>query len=390
MNIIPINHPFKPSQITTGSYLQTVNSYNVSNNTPCSFDYLGYLVQTHCPQNNGIEMKTAIDYLTVVFSVKSLEELKEIKGWLSTWLHGVGIATSTKKPTLKHHEHGVLLFPLDETNQTCGSFKWDIKKQLLQLELSGYGCRYIQSSDLAYQPIYALLSQYEGVITRVDIALDDFTGKFNTRYVDKSYFNGDYDPKRGQGPRKQNLGSSKEKGRSRYIGCFGSHKYLLVYEKGKQLGFPIGSHRYINWTRHELSLRRKNNHVIDFDVLLEPDREFVGAFPKVHKRLIKNVKPRCPIRDTALEVSNSLCRSVASSKYQYGKINNGLYELLGDAEQTLSLLTREGKSKKCVLPSFITEKEFIETLEQENHQSVFGVISALVEGHNPQRKRKMR
>jgi DNA relaxase NicK len=390
MNTLLKKNPFEPSQITTGSYLQTVNSYNVRESNVCSFDYLGYLIQTHCPQNNVTKMMTAIDYLTVVFPVTSVEELKEIKGWLGVWLRSVGISISTTKPTLKHHEHGALLFPLDETTKTCGSLKWDINKQSCQLEVSGYGCRYILSSALGYQPIFALLSQYKGVISRVDIALDDFTGKFNIRYVDKCYFNGDYNPKRGQGPKKQNYGHSKGEGRSRYIGCFGSHKYLLVYEKGKERGFPVGSHLYINWMRHELSLRRKNNHVIDLAVLLEPDREFVGAYPKVHKRLVKNVKPRCPKRDAALEVSNSLCSSVAASKYQYGKINKGLFELLGDAEQTLSLLTREGKSKKCALPSFITEQEFIETLEQESHQSIFEVISELVEGHNRKNKRRVR
>jgi hypothetical protein len=146
MNTLLKKNSFEPSQITTGSYLQTVNSYNVSESNVCSFDYLGYLIQTHCPQNNVTKMMTAIDYLTVVFPVISVEALKEIKGWLGVWLRSVGISISTTKPTLKHHEHGALLFPLDETTKTCGSLKWDINKQSCQLEVSGYGCRYILSS----------------------------------------------------------------------------------------------------------------------------------------------------------------------------------------------------------------------------------------------------
>lgn len=42
---------------------------------------------------------TAIDYLTVVFPVTSVEALKEIKGWLGAWLYSIGISISTKKPT---------------------------------------------------------------------------------------------------------------------------------------------------------------------------------------------------------------------------------------------------------------------------------------------------
>lgn len=388
MKPVELNKPFIPTLITTRSFLQTVNSYQVSRSNTCSFDYLGYLMQTHCPQIKTTEMQTAIDYLTVVFPIKSKEAFIEIKGWLKIWLHDVGIGISTKKATLKHHKHGLLLFPLDDTTQTCGSLKWDINKQLCQLEISGYGCRYVEASAQRYLPIYALLSQYHGAITRIDIALDDYSGKYNIRYVDKGYCNGDYKSKRGRCPKKENVEPRKGQGRSRYIGSVSSHKHLLVYEKGKQLSYPVSSDLYKNWTRHEVSLKKKSNNIIDLDVLFEPDREFVGAFEKVHQRIIKNVKPRCPKRDTALEVSNNLSRSIASSKYQYGKINNGLLELLEDRDQVLSLLTREGKSNKCSLPSFLTKREFIKTLEQENNQSMFTVISALVDGHNPLHKRR--
>jgi DNA relaxase NicK len=384
MNIMQQKKAFESTLITTRSFSQTISSYKYNELRMLSDDYLGYLMQTHCQHISQDKMLSSIDFLKVVFPIKNIETLNEINKWVKEWLHQVGISISTKKAVLKHHSNGVKLFPLDATNDVCGSIKWDQTKKSYQLELTGNGCKYVQTSFNGFLSLYAMLCQYVGKVTLIEIAVDDFTGKYDTRYVQKCYSNGDYNPTRGKRPLKNPPG--KKFPGSEYIGSEGSAKCLNVYKKWQQLRLQPNHPLYKKWTRHEVTLQRKNNHIIGYDVLINPDGYFVGAYLKVHKRLIKNVKPRCPIRDKSLEIVNSLSRSVAYCKYQHGRVINQCRELMGDDKKSLALLMREGEPKKSTLPSYVKERELIESCRLDNDVSFPHYFEMLVEGHNPLNK----
>jgi len=321
-----MNQPFNPPLITTGSFLETNTSGIVNESNTATFDGIGYLIQTHCPEIKLEKGKSLIDLIKVVFPIKDKQQIIDVKHWLSIWLRGIGISISTTKATLRHHGHGVKLFPLDESNDCCGALKWDESKGSFQLELTGAGCHYVNVSPLGFVPVYALLVNFAGKITEVDIAVDDYTGKFNLRYLQKAYSAGDYNPKRGQPPTRNPKG--KYPG-TEYLGNSGSHKSICVYEKWRELGLPKSHPLYGLWTRHELTLRRKNKHVIGFDVLTHPDCYFVGAYEKMHRRLIKNVKPRNVVREKSVELTNSFSKSVAYCKYSYGRVIKKVTQLVG-------------------------------------------------------------
>jgi DNA relaxase NicK len=384
MNIMQKKKAFESTSITTRSFPQTIGSYKYNEVRILSDDYLGYLVQTHCQHISKVKMCSSVDFLKVVFPVESIDTFNEINKWVKEWLYQVGISLSTKKAVLKHHSNGVKLFPLDATNDVCGSIKWDLAKETYQLELTGNGCRYVQTRSNNFLPIYAMLCQYVGKVTLIEIAVDDFTGKYDTRYVQKCYSNGDYNPLRGKRPLKNPPG--KNFPGSEYIGSEGSAKCLNVYKKWQQLRLKPNHSLYKKWTRHEVTLQRKNNHIIGCDVLLNPDGYFVGAYPKVHKRLIQNVKPRCSIREKSLEIINTLSRSAAHCKYQQGRVINQCRELIGDDRRTLALLVREGAPKKSLLPSYVNEHELIESCVSNSDKSFPHFFEALVEGHNPLNK----
>jgi len=381
MNIMKKKKAFESTSITTRSFPQTIGSYKYNELRVLSDDYLGYLAQTHCQHISKDKMFSSIDFIKVVFPIKNIETLNEINKWVKEWLHQVGISISTKKAVLKHHSNGVKLFPLDSTNDVCGSIKWDLAKKSYQLELSGNGCRYVETSFNGFLSLYAMLCQYVGKVTLIEIAVDDFTGKYDTRYVQKCYSNGDYNPVRGKRPLKNPQG--KNFPGSEYIGSEGSAKCLNVYKKWQQLRLKSNHPLYKKWTRHEVTLQRKNNHIIGSDALLNPDGYFVGAYPKVHKRLIKNVEPRSPIREKSLEIINTLSRSVAYCKYQQGRVINQCRALMGDDTKTLALLVREGASKKSLLPSYLSEHEMIESCVSDNGNPFPNFFEMLVEGHNP-------
>jgi DNA relaxase NicK len=381
MNFIEKKIAFNSTSITTRSFPQTIGSYKYNELSMLSNDYLGYLVQTHCQHISKEKMISSIDFIKVVFPIENIKALNEINKWVKEWLRQVGISISTKKAVLKHHSNGVKLFPLDATNDVCGSIKWDLAKRSYQLELTGDGCRYVQTHFNGFYTLYSMLCQYVGKVTLIEIAVDDFTGKYDTRYVQKCYSNGDYNPTRGKRPLKNPLG--KNFPGSEYIGSEGSAKCLNVYRKWQQLKLKPNHPRYKKWTRHEVTLQRKNNHIIGSDVLLNPDGYFVGAYPKVHKRLINNVKPRSPIREKSLEITNTLSRSVAHCKYQHGRVINQCRELMGDDSKLLALLMREGAPKKSTLPSYVNERELIENCVSDNGKPFPHYFEMLVEGHNP-------
>ena len=387
MKPVTMNQPFKPTQITTGSYLQTITSYKVNESNEFSFDGIGYLIQTHCPNIKPENGKSLIDLIKVVFPIKDKQQITEVKRWLSIWLREIGISISTTTATLRHHSHGVKLFPLDESNDCCGSLKWDEKKGTFQLELTGAGCRYVNVSQRGFLPVHALLTHFKGKITEVDIAVDDYTGKFNLRYFQKTFSAGDYNPKRGQPPTRNPKG--KYPG-TEYLGNSGSHKSMCIYEKWRELGLPKSHPLHGKWTRHELTLRRKNKHIIGFDVLTHPDCYFVGAYQKMHSRIIKNIEPRNVIREKSVELTNSLSKAAANGKYSYGRIFAKVAKFVGDDELAIKIMSRTGSPKRFLLPSYIDETQIKENSFDGNEESFNDDFIALVEAHNPLLKKGRR
>ena len=380
MKAVTMNQPFKPTQITTGSYLPTIRSYKVNESNEFSSDGIGYLIQTHCPNIKPENGKSLIDLIKVVFPIKDKQKIIEVKRWLSIWLREIGIVISTQKATLRHHKNGVKLFPLDESNDCCGALKWDENKGTFQLELTGAGCRYVNVSTRGFLPVYALLTHFTGKITEVDIAVDDYTGKFNLRYFQKSFYAGDYNPKRGQSPTRNPKG--KYPG-TEYVGNSGSHKSMCIYEKWRALGLPKSHPLHGKWTRHELTLRRKSVHLIKFDVLIDPDRDFVGAHEKIHRRIIKNVKPRSVVREKSVELTNSFSKSVAYCKYSYGRVITKVAQLVGNDELAIRIMSREGSPKRFLLPSYLDETQIKENSFDGNEASFNDDFIALIEAHNP-------
>ncbi len=387
MKPVTMNQPFKPTLITTGSYLQTITSYKVNESNEFSFDGIGYLIQTHCPEIKLEKGKSLIDLIKVVFPIKDKQQIIEVKRWLTIWLREIGISISTTKATLRHHSHGVKLFPLDESMDCCGSLKWDEKKGTFQLELTGAGCHYVNVSTRGFLPAYALLTHFTGKITEVDIAVDDYTGKFNLRYFQKAFSAREYHPKRGQPPTRNPKG--KYPG-TEYLGNSGSHKSMCIYEKWRELGLPKTHPLYKLWTRHELTLRRKSKDPIEFDVLTHPDGYFVGAYEKIHRRIIKNVKPRSVIREKSVELTNSLSKSAANAKYSYGRVITKVAKFVGNDELAIKIMSREGSPKRFLLPSYIDEAQLKENSFDGNEASFNDDFIALIEAHNPLLKKGRR
>lgn len=139
------------------------------------------------------------------------------------------------------------------------------------LQLNGKGCGLIDD----WESLQELLQGLDATLSRVDLAVDFLEGEFTvddavTLYDQGAFIN------RGRNPQLDIQGAWHEtgtKGRTMYVGKLKNGKTLCVYEKGRQLNMPES-----NWTRFEVRLGNRDR-VIPLDVLTNPDKYFVGAYP---------------------------------------------------------------------------------------------------------------
>lgn len=138
------------------------------------------------------------------------------------------------------------------------------------LHLTGAACEVLRSGD--WVRLFEDLADYEGKITRIDLAVDELEGEHSVDWVRSQYDLGSFNLS-GRPPKFQFIQSSD--GNTFYVGKRGSGKICRSYQKGRQLGSEESP-----WVRHEIELR-SSSRVIPLDVLVNPTRYFKGAYPSV-------------------------------------------------------------------------------------------------------------
>lgn len=159
-----------------------------------------------------------------------------------------------------------------------GVIAWGGKSQngRMLISITGKGC-----THLDYESAHALLLSLQSPrITRCDIALDDYAGKFSVSKCTKW----DWSPKNGPTPSMEivsKIRDGKPFIETVYIGSRKSGKHLCAYHKGIESGMPD-----FPWQRYEL--RITNDQVeIPLDVLLNPKPYFLGGYPVLYKKFKK-------------------------------------------------------------------------------------------------------
>jgi len=210
--------------------------------------------------------------------------------------------------------------------------KSQVKRQRMQIYLSGEGCRMVSDWAFVHQVLIGL-DEFSPKITRVDIAYDDHEGARDVDFAADSYraglFAGSGRPPKGQ--RIDDMGSGD--GCTFYVGARDSGRYLRVYEKGKQLGDKDSA-----WVRWEIELSSKQ-YDIPLCVLLRPRAYLAGSYPCLDwisraKLIIETSKRRESIE---------LNHLIAHGRRAYGALINYLMARKGlTAEQIVGQLIRDG------------------------------------------------
>jgi len=340
-----ITEPFK----NTGVNQKTMNiSRSASNITD-------QLAVTDCAFLMINEVKSRIDYLTVQFKPKNEVEFKYVSNVLIDWLNKIGIKSISTEPNLKYFDHGCILKANDQTNSPCGAIKWNENYDVIQVELSGKGCSYVNTNNAYFSVIKELTQTTEVFIKRLDIAVDTFEKKHDLRFIQQSFSKGLYTSKTGGTPLRENYSSPT--GRSICIGSRHSHKQLLGYEKGKQLKFPKDSKEYLYWFRHEVRLKGSKGQCIPIDALFNPDDYFVGAYPKVNRRILKSATPRVIKREVIKIVDKNLKDGLAYAKHQVGKTIHCAVERGMEDKVIVQTIMRPSKKDNLCYPSFVSKED---------------------------------
>jgi len=153
----------------------------------------------------------------------------------------------------------------------------DSQKGRWLLQLNGKGCGLVTD----WPSLQELLEGLGATLSRADLAVDFLDGEWTvddavTLYEDGAFIN------RGRNPELDVQGAWNTagiKGRTVYVGKLKNGKALCVYEKGKQLGDLDSKH-----VRFEVRLGNRDR-VIPLDVLTNPDKYFVGAYPALAELL---------------------------------------------------------------------------------------------------------
>lgn len=231
------------------------------------------------------------------------------------------------------------------------------QRNTVLIQLTGTGCA---AAKYGWERrLYEFLqSSVVGKITRIDLAHDDYQGKYHTpESLEKAYDDGHFNAG-GRNPDVEMRGNWKNpngKGRTLYVGTRGNGKSFRGYEKGKQLGCATSP-----WMRYEVEFLAKSR-VVPLECLIRPQDYFAAAYP-----LLSTFSDRAErILTTQKTVQACYERTKTWLKHQCGAALNLMFQIEGDAKKVLDLVMREGKLPDGIkVPSYLDAGEFLHNLEK--------------------------
>lgn len=215
---------------------------------------------------------------TLTFSFSGLRfgcGVHSVRVWLSKWSGGK--LTIGGNIATRYNGYRQCLQVVLGSGGECPSLGWlgisDISDPMRGrwcLHLSGAACNNLTLKD--WERLHSDLADYEGRITRIDLAVDELDGAHSIDWVRSQYEAGNFNLS-GRPPKFQFIQSSD--GNTFYVGKRGSGKICRSYQKGRQQGDENSS-----WVRHEVEIRNVSRF-IPLDIFLSPTKYFKGAYPSV-------------------------------------------------------------------------------------------------------------
>ena len=203
----------------------------------------------------------------------------------------------------------------------------------LHVELFGRTCARLAD----WEGIKAWGESAGAVLTRVDVAHDDFEGTTVNIEQARTWLKEGGFASNGRPPRARLIDDLESgEGKTFYVGNRAYGKLCRVYEKGKQLGDPTSP-----WNRIEVEVRNKGR-IIPWHVLTSPGHFLAGAYPCLYFLSVRQERIKTIHRSVRIQYP----RMVENVKRFAGRSLNAMYEVEGgDAEAVLKQVLRAGRPK---------------------------------------------
>lgn len=165
-----------------------------------------------------------------------------------------------------------ILYRGERVGYAMAGGKQQAQQSTLHVSLEGQGCLHVSHAN--YPAVRAFIDKARGWITRVDLACDVFEGD-SIESVSSAYLGGEFDV-RGKRPKQSHAGGwDMGESRTYYVGSRSTGKLFRAYEKGDE---QFGADANDPWIRYEVEFRRENR-VIETEILTSPADFFSGAYP---------------------------------------------------------------------------------------------------------------
>ncbi|MCS3768344.1 phage replication initiation protein [Aeromonas hydrophila] len=302
----------------------------------------------------GAKYWEAYNDLIDSYGVQFLDALccNEIELWLEELNTRIGVPIPEPRFTMRPRRSGLHGYANSADllcdGMPCGLIGWGAANHGCMVSFSGVGC-----AALDFQALHSVISHVPGLrITRVDLALDDYSGKHITyQGAIAGAEAGEFHPQRGRAPSWMKIESGEfvitevakgiakrfgmvpSKGCSFYVGSRINGKCARIYEKGKQMQ----SAEFPNWVRAEGELHNKDR-VIPLDVLVNPDPYFAGMYPQFAKWLdVVCQEEITPVRVTTFKnkFKTSRDNAVFNMSRMAGRLVNWLASIEGLAPEKI-------------------------------------------------------
>lgn len=246
-------------------------------------------------------------------AVADLSDLASAEWIVATAFPGSGLVLDPTPRGFRnfYERHFRLLTP---SGDQCGFVALGGARQrgTVCVEVTGAGCAHV----VAWAHVQAFLDTFGAHITRVDVAHDDYSGRYGLADALAWHAEGRFNTG-GRPPAVQVAGWDDGSGKTVYIGKNTGNQQLCVYEKGRQQGARDGD-AGASWIRWEGRFGSKYRD-IPTSILIEPAAYLLGHYPVLRGWL------RCSamrMRTSAARAAANLVSAVRHAKRQTGALLN--------------------------------------------------------------------
>lgn len=225
----------------------------------------------------------------------------------------------------------------------CGKVGVGGNNDTIHFQISGVGCKHLFTNRTrAYVHHWLANILNVTLLTRIDLAFDDFDGIHTCEAVELAFLDDGFKRSRGISPKYKNgdewhINADGEKVFSVEARNIGSRQSLVFWRiYNKALEQKIEKEGF-SWYRSEVELKKAS-----VDVLLDVDGYFCGLNNYAASLFSKDVSPKSVVHKAKKRIACDVLKACFWAKRQYGRLVNSLFELYGgDYERVVTSLMRD-------------------------------------------------